>query len=389
MSLAKKIFIISTTLLSVVLFFWGVYAFVFKKDTVSLSSQKNIITKEGAIAPKVDSSALNKTEKISAMTNEAVISPTFDRGKNMVVYHLSQSGKVMNKSINGQEERIASSAEIPGLSEARWSPGGNKAILKINDSNGAYFDVYDYAANTDKEFKGGVDTLVWTNMGDKVLYKYFDANSGKRTLNIANPDGTDWKVLAEVKDRALDIAQVPQTTTVSFWNSPNAFEETALRTVSLLGGEIKTIFTGRFGADYLWSPNGEKVLISSSESKGSGKINLGIANASGGEYNSLDIPTLVSKCVWAKNSKLVYYALPNSIPEGEVMPNSYLDKKITTQDTFWKLDITTGKKERIVGLDEIKKSYDADQLFLSPDEKTLFFVNRADGNKLYEINLSN
>jgi hypothetical protein len=387
MSLAKKIFIISTTLLSVVLFFWGVYVFVFKKDVVGLGNQNNMITKDNKTAPKEENKLSNKAEKISMITNEAVISPGIEREKNMIVYHSSQNGKVINKSFDGQEERIASSAEIPGLVEAHWASGNTKAILRINGSSGEYFDVYDYANNTDKEFKDGVDTLVWTNMGDKVIFKYFDANSGRRTLNMANPDGTDWKVLAEVKDRRLDIAQISQTTTVSFWNSPNAFEETNLRTVSILGGEVKAIFAGRFGADYLWSPNGEKILISSSESKGSGKVSLGIANASGGEYDNLNIPTLVTKCVWSKNSKTVYYALPNSIPDGEVMPNSYLDKKITTQDTFWKLDITTGKKERILDLSEIKKSYDADQLFLSPDEKNLYFVNRADGNKLYEINL--
>jgi hypothetical protein len=387
MSLAKKIFVISTTLLAVVLFFFGVYNFVFKKDSINIKSGNNTVVKKENNAPKEEKGLFEKAEKISVMTTEAVISPSIDRNKEMIVYHTAENGNVIKKSFDGKEERIDSSAEVSGLLEAFWSSSESKAILKINNRGNEYFDLYDYASNTDKEFKGGVDTLVWTNLGDKVLYKYFESGSGRRTLNIANPDGSDWKVLADVTDRKLSIAQIPQTSTISFWNSPNAFENTSLRTVSLLGGEVKTIFSNKFGADYLWSPNGEKILVSASDSKGSNKISLGIANAGGGEYENLNIPTLVNKCVWSKNSKTVYYALPNSIPEGEVMPNSYLDKKIITQDTFWKLEISSGKKERLVGLDEIKKSYDASDLFLSPNEKSLFFVNRADGDKLYRIDL--
>jgi hypothetical protein len=68
------------------------------------------------------------------------------------------------------------------------------------------------------------------------------------------------------------------------------------------------------------------------------------------------------------------------------MPNDYQEKKFTTIDTFWKINVANGKKDRIAELSDIKSDYDAANLFLSSGEDTLFFVNRIDG-KLYGISL--
>ena len=50
------------------------------------------------------------------------------------------------------------------------------------------------------------------------------------------------------------------------------------------------------------------------------------------------------------------------------------------------MDISSGKAERIVDIKDIKDSYDATGMFLSPSEDILFFINKIDG-KLYGINL--
>jgi len=182
------------------------------------------------------------------------------------------------------------------------------------------------------------------------------------------------------------IAPVPQSSFVSFWNSPNSFNETSLNLVSTVGGEVKKIFSGKFGSDYLWSPNGTKSLVSYAESKGGTKIWLALINSNGGEFQNLNIPTLVSKCVWSKDSKFIYYALPAFSSENSVLPNDYQGGKVSSVDTFWKMDVATGKSERIVEVKDINSPYDASNLFLSPSEDILFFINKKDG-KLYGINL--
>ena len=103
-----------------------------------------------------------------------------------------------------------------------------------------------------------------------------------------------------------------------------------------------------------------------------------------GTYVDLGIPTVVSKCVWSNDDKTVYYALPGGIPDSAVMPDDYIANKFTTSDTFWKLDITTGMKERIIDPADENGTYDSSDLFLSPTENALFFINKID-NKLYKI----
>jgi len=75
-----------------------------------------------------------------------------------------------------------------------------------------------------------------------------------------------------------------------------------------------------------------------------------------------------------------------SIPENSILPNEYDSKKFTTTDTFWKVDIATGKKTRLIELKEMSDTFDAANLFLSSEETMLFFINRKD-DKLYRIKL--
>ena len=74
------------------------------------------------------------------------------------------------------------------------------------------------------------------------------------------------------------------------------------------------------------------------------------------------------------------------MPEGIVLPNDYFDRPIHTADSFWKMDVETGKRERIIEPENIPGDFDSIDLFLDPNEEFLFFTNRID-NKLYRIRL--
>jgi Tol biopolymer transport system component len=270
-----------------------------------------------------------------------------------------------------------------------WSPNQEKVISVFNQEGKTSFSSYDYNERKGKRLADGIANATWNNLGDKIIYQYHDAGKKTGSLSIADPDGKNWQNLAATGLGKVSLAPVPQTTYLSFWNYPNAYEETALETVNFTGGEVKKIFSGKYGADYLWSPNGKKILVSSSDAKGGSKMMLATANENGGEYQNLNIPTMVSKCVWSSGGNKVYYALPGAIDPGTILPNDYQSKKITTQDTFWEVDVTNGKQERLIELNEMggsSRTFDAGDLFLSPDEDILFFINRTDG-KLYRIDI--
>ncbi len=379
----KKIFIISAILLLIVGIFTGIYNFVFQKKEVSQTLQeKNNPFKE---KPSTTTQSIKKTSRIFPLTDEAVIAPVITLDGEKIKYYSKKDGSVYEISFSGANKKTITKNEIDGLVYVSWSPQKDKVISITNKDGKIKRYLYDYNTQSAKEYSPAMDNISWDNTGEKIFYRY-TSSAGEKFLSFANPDGSNWKNLTRISYPFISLSTIPQSSLISFWNRPNGFEETSFHVINSMGGEPKTLLTQRFGADYLWSPSGNKVLVSSTDSRGGSKTMLAVMNPNGGEYKNLNIPTMVSKCVWSKDENFVYFSLPGSIPEGSVMPNDYNEGKFNTRDSFWKVDINTGKQERIVELSDIKENYDAKNLFLSPLEDYLFFVNRLD-DKLYGIEL--
>lgn len=381
MSTSKKIFLISLTLFCIALLFFGIYNLAFKKPVavVPIVQQKAPATSAPQLPPKVS------TDSIAAISDEAVLAPTLASGSNAIKYYSKNSGKVYQIDFDGNSKRTLSDKELLGLNAVLWSPDKNKVITKFVSAGATRFYTYDYTELQSTPLKNNMDEIAWQNSSNRIFYRYSDTVTKKRTLNISNPDGANWTKLADISS-PISIAQVPMSGLVSFWNKPDAFFETNLKSVPLIGGEEKSLLKGVFGADYLWNGNGTNALVSHADAKGGTKIQLSLINSNGGEFRDLNMPTFASKCAWAKDNKTVYCAMPGEIPTSAIMPNDYDQEKFHTADTFWKIDTTTGEKNRIIDLNKITGKYDATNLFFDANESILFFTNKLDG-KLYRITL--
>jgi len=372
----KKVFIISSILLGIVLLFLGVYNFAFKENSPAEMQQAE------ETKPAVQET-VKKPEKLVVISDEALLGPAVDKKNETITYYARENGTVWKIGLDGGKKQQVASTELNGLKNVLWSIDQSKVLTTLEKNGQSTFYEYDYQTKKGTQLKSGLDTAVWDNLGAKIFYKYYDSATQKRSINIANPDGSNWQKIADTEFRNVSIAPVPLTSVVSFWNIPNANEETQLSTTGASGGEPQIILKGRYGADYLWSPGGTQSLVSSLANKDNRMTTLGIVTLKGA-YSDLGIPTFVSKCAWSMDGKTVYYALPGDIPDGAVIPNDYQDKKFFTDDTFWKIDTTTNKKERIIDASNIAGKHDSSNLFLSPTEDALYFINRVDG-KLYKI----
>ncbi|MFA6047406.1 MAG: hypothetical protein WCV59_01810 [Parcubacteria group bacterium] len=380
MSIVKKIFLLSSIILVLALLLWGVYNLSFKKpDTTAKTTPEKTAEIPAPTVPKDE-------VKIKALSDEAVIAPVYIPTDNAIEYY-SKTGQTYKIDTDGANKITISSKELPGLAGVLWSPDQTKVITKFTGADGsAQFYYYDYSTQKAVPIKKNVDEIAWQATGNKIFYKFYDPKTKKRTLNVSNPDGSGWTKLADIDYRNISIAQIPKSGLVSFWNSADSYSQTIFETVPLISGEKKAIYKEKFGADYMWSPDGNLVLVSSADQRAGTKMQLAVMNYNGGEYRNLDIPTFVSKCVWSRDGKTIYYSLPGNIPASAILPNEYMEGKFKTTDTFWKVNVADGKKTRILETTDIKDSYDATGLFLNLDESFLFFTNKADG-KLYRIAL--
>lgn len=379
----KKLFVVLAGLFIIVLFLWGIYALFFATSN-SLRTTSDDDGKDETL-DLGEKDQRNDDAAVEVLSDHAVVSPTINDDGTLITYFEKNTGFIWAIDPETKQRTLVVEKEMNPPIAAVWPTGKQNPILKTSSSDGARYWFYDTRAGDATPLKAGIQYLVWDSLSERIIYTYRD-EAGKKSFNIANPNGTNWRTIgALTKDRVI-LATVPKSPYISFWEPPQNTRVSSLFTLNITGGEPNLIFSGKSGADYLWSPSGDKVLVSFAPEKSGSKTLLAVMNKFGGEFFNLNSPTFVSKCVWAKDSKNVYCALPTTIPQGAIMPDDYMSGKVRTADTFWKIDTENGKSERAVDLNSIPGSYDASEMFLSLEEDLLFFVNKKDG-LLYKLRL--
>ncbi|MCW1888038.1 MAG: hypothetical protein KIH67_000620 [Candidatus Moranbacteria bacterium] len=379
----KKLFYSSLALFLLVIIFLLAYNFAFKTNINDATSPE--VKKED---PDTSSSGFGKETPINPASsvenpiNENLLTATIANDGN--IYYYSLDDKAFKKANLEGKDKVTLLSNLPAkVLRVVWSPKNDSALVLLENSPYPRWHLAVFSTKTLSPLKPEITRATWNNLGDKIYYLFKNA-SGDSSLNKSNPDGSDWKEIAGVDKKEYFLEAVPQSNTVSLWNKPNALEESLFTTFDSETKKSTPIFKGRFGGDYLWSPNGEKVLVSSSAQKGT-PLTLGIINKSGGQFQALTIPTFISKVVWSKDNNRLFYALPGGL-DNATLPNDYYAKNLASQDTFWQIDLTTGKSTRILELSDINQSFDSTDLRLSPKEDILFFTDRQTG-RLYKIDL--
>lgn len=379
----KKIFIIFVVLFILSAIFLGVYYLAFHDvdDPVTINTPSSFNNNNDT-----DSKQKSSKEKyITQITEEAVIAPVITTGGGRIRYVNAANGSIEEIDLSGTNKETLFDNNFTGISAVAWSSDREKLLMQSATNKDFY--VFDIKENTKSSFKENVDTATWTTSGNRILYKYFSEDDQERSLNIANADGSDWKKIVPLNMRRASFTQIPKSASVLYWNTGSAHEKSLLYSVGIVGAtDPKKIGNEPYGADYLPSPNGKMILLSALDKAGDDQIKLSLMNQNGGELRELGIPTFLPKAAWSKDSEEVYYALSSGIPEGSVLPDDYHAERFMTSDAFWKVDIETGKKKRLTPLDAITQKYDATNLFLSPIEDTLFFINRYD-DQLYRLEI--
>lgn len=377
--MAKKIFYFSLSLFILALIFLGAYNFAFKNNINSPFAEKPALE-----SGQKEIIAVAGEEKIANVINEELIGAVASADGFLYYYSLDDQA-LKRSTLEGKSKTILIS-NLPGTAtRVLFTKDQDQALLLLKQpGGGTLWHLANLQTKSLTPLKAEMGRLAWDNLGGKISYQYTDPVTGSRSLNIANPDGSEWKKLADLGVDDSFLASVPQSSLVSFWNRPTASSLAPLETVSI-AGEKRTFFSGVFGGDYSWSPDGDRLLISGSDSPNGEGFSLRVMQ-NGGEARSLSLPTIITKTVWSKNDRVVYYALPGGLPENTLLPDDYFSKPLSTKDTFWKVDVTTGKKSRLIELKAGTRSFDSSDLFLSEEEEFLFFIDRTD-KRLYRIEL--
>ncbi len=379
----KKIFITSASLFAVTLLFLGVYRIAFRNDPndpTADEKRRKAVQEESKAGFESEQA---EREAVETVSDGPVYGPAAVGG-NMIAFF--RDGALRSFSLGGGGEQVVIS-DLPGkLLDVRWAPDRHAALAFLGSGTTRRWHLVDLETDSVTALKDGMLSPSWSNLSERIFYFYRKPDEGL-SVDTAKPDGSEWKAVGSVPALRDPVGQaVPNSTLFSFFGRPTAYETSALSVIPVTGGEARSIFDGKYGADFSWSPDGKKLLISNTVTSGGADVRLGLANQNGGEFHTLQVPTVVGKTVWSKDGRTVYYALPLSLPDDIAMPDDYASGSFMTSDSFWKLDTETGKSERIVPLENMAGDFDSTNLFLDENEDFLFFVNRRD-DRLYRIGL--
>lgn len=378
--MAKKIFFFSLSLFVLVLIFLGAYNLAFKNnvnDPVADPGKKSFEKNNTEPQFTPNGTAENPI-------NEAILGAT--GSDDYFIYYYSLDDKSIKKATFEGKNKSILMSHLPGeVTRILWSPKRDKALLFIAQDGPSLWYFANLTTKTLIPLKPEISRLAWDNFGEKIFYQYTDPITKKRSLNMANPDGGNWKKLTDLGDDDYYLSSVPGSSLVSFWPKPRIQSLSSLETVGAAGETRHIITSGIYGCDYLWTSNGERVVVSGDETTDGKNFSLRVIENTG-QAKDLAIPPITSKTVWSKDNHTLYYALPGGLPENTRLPNDYFEKNIHSKDTFWKIDTNTGKKTRLVTLKDATQIFDSSNLFLSPEEDGLFFTDRTT-NKIYRISL--
>ncbi len=145
--------------------------------------------------------------------------------------------------------------------------------------------------------------------------------------------------------------------------------------------EFNKILGGVYGLTTQISPDGRLILYSNNQ------LALNIFNIETREITPLSIRTLAEKCVWTKDSTVLYCAMPSFVGEG-TFPDTWYQGEISFNDQLWKVELGTTPIETFLDpkFSPAGEELDIVNLTLSEDESYLFLMNKKDAY-LWELRL--
>ena len=386
----KKIIIIVIIILIIVLAGLLVYNFSIKK---SISQQNNGNTNlptsgQGNNNNQPTGNENNEPQvqpKIKAISSEPVFSPTITSDKTKVIYYLRSNANVLQSNFDGLNQSQVSAVSLDNLAKVLWSPDKSKVITIFQDNleNVSKY-LYDYTTGKSSPLNRYLNFIAWSPDSKKIAYQYENDLTGDNNISTSNPDGSKFTTLLNTRMQNL-IVEWPQGSDIFLREKPSGITVSSLYSLNTNSKAFNTIISNVYGLSIKWSIKGDEILYSKTDSNGK---NIGIytANRNGTNEKSANISTLAEKCTWSQDIRYIYCAIPTNIQDAKLLPDDFYKGTFIGDDQFYKINIGTGEKTNILEGETINGTYDATELFLSPNEDYLMFINKGDG-LLYSIKL--
>lgn len=308
-------------------------------------------------------------QKLTQIADFAVIAPSFNRDKTKIYFYKKDGGDLFSSSFDGERQEKISNITVVNLFDAIWSRTGDRAAVFYLDEETKKGFLH-IGTSTTAAIPQDTKSFSWSPDGRFMAYTIF--KDEKTNLVVSDSSGKNGRTsfLTPIPDIQLNWVSPEK---IAFLTAPSGLAEGLIFLYARSSGVFSKIIGPFWGLTSLWSPDGSRVLVSTTDSFGK-DIELSIYDATGRALFSLSPVTLPEKCLWA-DVQSIFCAIPKTISAGAVWPDDYLRGELNTSDRILHFDLKNKQIQEIFQGGD----YDISDLLISPNQEFLFFVNRVDG----------
>lgn len=305
---------------------------------------------------------------------------TLSAAKDRILFYDERLDEFYQVELDGNNSEQITSGGFQDLFNVKWSLSKDAAILSFSSDEGVNERLFTFSFS-DQSFNDLGDRVVEAAIspnGNQIVYLFVNDDEDISNISMAELDGSKWKVLQPFhRDNAVLDWTNPFRFLIS--EEPTSYKSTVLKSLGVTGDDGRTLVADGFGVSYVVSPNGQNVLYTVGSSR-SNELFLYATDIEGNFHKDLEISTLAEKCAFAEDNITVYCGVPQRGNLDFVLPDDYLEGRMVTDDSFYRINIETGSKERLAGAAELGTIYDVYKPFISPSGRTMYFTRKQDGH---------
>lgn len=273
---------------------------------------------------------------------------------------------------------------IPGVYDAYFFDNGKRLIIRYIDQEKN--TVVGLIANVPHVEQTG-SALPLENieyLTSRVVSVAVSGTKSKASYVVANDSGSAVYTVDTSKDPQLVASSPFREWSLSYGGEslyvttkPSAYIEGATLSLPFFHAEVSDK-TGLMS-----TPGDAGVLLNSMW----GKTGLATFLSNSGNLQLLSIRTLASKCAWGKRAFLVC-AVPKTLPKGaEGLPDDWFQGRVSFNDEFFQVDITTGETYTLYTFEETLTPFDVTNIVVL-DTNDIFSFNKKQDSSLWLLNLN-
>lgn len=337
---------------------------------------------EEIIVPEVSEVAEGGKTWVNPLVSDKTLGAILASDGQSSIYYNPDNGKFYKTDALGTKT-LLSEQTFYNVKNVVWAPTTDKAIIEYPDD---FKIMYDFRAQKQYTLPKNWSDFSWNQNASQIAFKVNSPYAESRWLAVANPDGTEAKPIEHMGDNAdkVIVSWSPNNQVIAFSKTgiPRGAFEQSILLIGFHGENFKSIVVDGLGFQPEWSPAGDRITYSVYSPDTGYRPKLYLVEAQGERIGMDKIDTglftWADKCTFNSNGTTLYCAVPKNLPEGA---GAFPELAGYTQDDFYKIDVRTGTigflAEPGIG------SYDVEKIYLSSDEKYLYFTDRPTGRLRY------